>query len=354
MVVGIGLMQPTTLEAQSTGIQVENVKEDGLKVTRVETPYGNLIVNLPDDMSDSDTISGTVIAEPKGETEEEKNSNSDMLSGYVVDIAPKKAPEKKVKCKSNTNFEPFCLSIPDFCGAVDVIVTPKLVVGAPVPKPVATCSVACLPKPPVSHLPPAKAILPTKGTCGKPIVIKEKCDGKFNNSKVTVGKETCPMLAESPRQQVAQSPKDLVGKFTIECVEGDRKTTGVFENFPIQYMTMRSPAAPAVRKGIDLTGNWMMTAKNDYGSQDIPTTITQTGNVATWKAAGEHWSVSYHGTLSGNKLDTTETDDAGKFTARGVLTYDENADTLSGVLVFVFANGPQGVTVDLLMHRTSR
>jgi|GEM_PF-4520651 len=371
LLTAVAILPPIMLQAQTTAVKVDSIKEDGLKVTKFETPYGNLVVNLPDDMSDSDTLSGTVIAEPVGETEEERNSNTDTLEGFVIEVVPKKAPEKKLSCKPKSDYAPFCLSIPDICGAVDVIVTRHVNAIDSPSVPVATCSVPCLPKPPAMCVPPNKAILPTKANCGKPMVIKGKCDGKFGNSAVYVSKVKCPMLAESPRQQVAQSPKNLTGKLEIECVEGTRRICGTFINMPIaknsqcppvseaktanyvQYMTMRTPSAPTSNK-IDLSGNWIITAKNDYGSQDVPTTLTHTGNQVTWGASGEGYSVGYRGVLAGNSLDTTEVDSAGRFTARGVLNYDPTADTLSGTMTFVFANGPQGVTVDIVMHRVAK
>lgn len=256
----IGVVPPMVLQAQTTPVKVDNIKEDGLKVAKFETPYGNLVVNLPDDMSDSDTLSGTVIAEPAGETEEEKNSNADTLQGYVIEVAPKKAPEKKLSCKPKADYEPFCLSIPDICGVVDVIVTRHVneAIDSPL-QPVATCSVPCLPKPPAMCVPPDKAILPIKATCGKPMVIKGQCDGKFTNSAVYVSKVKCPMLAESPRQQVAQSPKNLTGKLEIESVEGARRICGTFVNMSI---AMSTPPVKEARTAIDLSGNWVITAKN--------------------------------------------------------------------------------------------
>ncbi len=373
LVVIIGALQPSTLLAQTTSFKSDSAKEDGLKVTKFETPYGNLVVNLPDDMADTDTISGSVVAEPLGNTEEERNSNADTLEGFVVDVAPKKSPEKKVSCKPSSGYAPFSILIPNLCGAVDLVVYRRVQGEIQKTQPVATCAVTCLPKPPVLHLPPDKAILPGKGTCGKPMVIKGKCDGKFGNSAVYVGKKSCRMLAESPRQQVAQSPKDLTGKLTIESVEGNRRIVGIFENLPIadsmqsppasvakkiedtQYMTMRTPAAQPVGRSIDLSGNWTIIAKNNYGAQTVSARLTQNGNQVTWRTSGENWSVDYRGTLSGYALDTTQNDGNGKFTGHGVLTYDEGADTLSGTLNFVFPSGsPQGVTTDLVMHRDSR
>ena len=48
-------------------------------------------VSLPDDIRAGDTISGTVIAEPKGKDAKEKKENLDRLDAYVVDIANRSA-----------------------------------------------------------------------------------------------------------------------------------------------------------------------------------------------------------------------------------------------------------------------
>ncbi len=64
-------------------------KMGGLNTAVFETPHGKLKVNLPDDAAGGDTISGTVVAEPAGNTPEEKAQNEDELVGYVVAVTPK-------------------------------------------------------------------------------------------------------------------------------------------------------------------------------------------------------------------------------------------------------------------------
>lgn len=58
----------------------------GLQTATFDTAQGKIRVYLPDDMAAGDTISGTVIAEPKGGTDEERRRNADTLNGYVVEI----------------------------------------------------------------------------------------------------------------------------------------------------------------------------------------------------------------------------------------------------------------------------
>jgi hypothetical protein len=79
-----------------------NVKTgDGLSVVTFTVPAGTLTVNLPDDIRAGDTISGTVIAEPKGQTIEERARNLGVLNGLVLEIDGKRVspfsrnPEKE-------------------------------------------------------------------------------------------------------------------------------------------------------------------------------------------------------------------------------------------------------------------
>ena len=69
--------------------------KDGLETVAFDTINGMVQVNLPDDMAASDTISGTVVTEPKSENKEEIASNQDELNGYVVEIVKTKEVKDK-------------------------------------------------------------------------------------------------------------------------------------------------------------------------------------------------------------------------------------------------------------------
>lgn len=58
----------------------------GLTVVTFTVNPGTIKVYLPDDMRAGDTISGTVIAEPNGQTEEERARNRDALAGFKIDL----------------------------------------------------------------------------------------------------------------------------------------------------------------------------------------------------------------------------------------------------------------------------
>ncbi|HWR33463.1 MAG TPA: hypothetical protein VN451_08060 [Chitinophagaceae bacterium] len=65
--------------------------ESGMSKTTFETPNGAVVINLPQSMSGA-TITGTVIAEPAGKTEKEKNRNLKELLKYAVMLDGQKIP----------------------------------------------------------------------------------------------------------------------------------------------------------------------------------------------------------------------------------------------------------------------
>ena len=71
------------------------VAANGLYTVKFDTPSGQLKVNLPDDMRAGDTISGTVVPEPNGSTDEERKTNRGTLEGYVVEISGQKFSVKQ-------------------------------------------------------------------------------------------------------------------------------------------------------------------------------------------------------------------------------------------------------------------
>src|SRR5262249_11233084 len=64
----------------------------GLSTATFDTLQGTVTANLPDDLMAGDTISGTVVAEPKGRTSDEKARNQDQLNGYVVELEKQQTP----------------------------------------------------------------------------------------------------------------------------------------------------------------------------------------------------------------------------------------------------------------------
>ena len=66
--------------------KAETTTRNGLSTTTFTTPYGRTILNLPTGIQAGDTISGTVIREPSGRTEEERRVNDRFGDTDVVHI----------------------------------------------------------------------------------------------------------------------------------------------------------------------------------------------------------------------------------------------------------------------------
>src|SRR6266850_365805 len=59
----------------------------GLQVITFDIPFARVVVNLPDDMMAGDTISGTVVTEIKGQTNEERERNSKPISDATFTVS---------------------------------------------------------------------------------------------------------------------------------------------------------------------------------------------------------------------------------------------------------------------------
>ncbi|MBC8030454.1 MAG: hypothetical protein H7Z16_10115 [Pyrinomonadaceae bacterium] len=83
------------------GQSAESKTANGLNTVTFKVVQGRVIVRLPDDIRAGDTISGTVITEPKGETPEERAKNQNVLLSLAIEIDGKRvepfagSPEKE-------------------------------------------------------------------------------------------------------------------------------------------------------------------------------------------------------------------------------------------------------------------
>ena len=80
---GSSVPAPSPAEAATSNVTTNG----GLTVVTFQTNPGNIRVYLPDDMRAGDTIAGTVVAEPNGQTKEERARNRSALNQYEVMIA---------------------------------------------------------------------------------------------------------------------------------------------------------------------------------------------------------------------------------------------------------------------------
>jgi hypothetical protein len=201
--------------------------DGGLHTVTVDTPRGKIKVNLPDDMSAGDTISGTVVAEPSGNNAQERQTNSDELNGYVVEMKTedKELGETKTGVGKLTGVQ-----IP-----VDISGAPaKIVVSDPEGQEIIVTDLPVRDSPhPLQHTKtpsPEDFKLPLVGQAGEPLQVMGPFDGKFDSTAVKIGGQETNLIAESPRKVIVRSPVDIEGPTKIEVVERGVRAKGEFYN----------------------------------------------------------------------------------------------------------------------------
>lgn len=196
---------------------VSSRSADGLLVVILTTAKGDVKVALPDDMRAGDTISGTVIAEPKGKNEKERKENYDSLLGYSIDI-----DNRKAKVSSGEIH---------FVVANDPNKEPKLTLLDEKSEQLAQAFLT-LTRP--AELSPANSpYFPPLGQIERPYPIRGVFDGNSANTKVMIGGTSVRVVVESPRQVVVGSPREVVGPTNVEVNDNGATATGSFRNLKI-------------------------------------------------------------------------------------------------------------------------
>lgn len=282
-------------------------KSNGLETIEFDTLTGTVEVNLPDDLSATDTISGTVLVESKGETKEEIAQNEDTLRGYVVEISQTqevKEPEPPAKPASppaqhkppithttppTISHEPptihvvprqiphYTCQIPRGRGGIRVIIRNR---GG---EEVCNQPVTCNPQPP--RCPPVT--IPTQGTCGEPLRIAGPSDGRVSISRVALNGRNCPILAESPRQEICQTPNNTTGPCTIERTECGRITRGTITMKPPRIISAARPidaAIPAIPK------KYSFRRTGPFVTQDTPSCYVGEGSTVNITESAISWT----------------------------------------------------------------
>ncbi|MBL8208584.1 MAG: hypothetical protein JNM09_30415 [Blastocatellia bacterium] len=222
------IFQPV-FSAKATWIQ-ESSKGDtetawGLHTATFITRHGKIKATMPDDMAAGDTISGTVIAEPEGNTERDRAKNLDELNGFVVEMEKQKVPiTEKV----------FKWGIPAALAGASAYLILRNKKGGEVAR--AKIPILNLPtdveRP---SLPTSEDFhLPVIGQAGRPMQIEGPFDGNFSTTGIKINGRNAAVLAESPRKLVAQSPKDVVGPTNIQLKEKEVEIEGGFRNLSLR------------------------------------------------------------------------------------------------------------------------
>lgn len=246
------------------------VTANGLRTVNFGTLNGQVTVNLPDDMRAGDTISGTVIAEPKGQTPEQRTKNAvamkdDLVAFFAADSQSPKTPPVVIFDLSKGLVQPDGSTI-----VTATFIAPKKAnVGLfSMPNqnhPIGACgrsgSIVAINEScsPISQLvfespdqgiqmgdpPPTNFTIPTLGQTGRPLVITGPFDGNAANTILYAALRTSVqdfekntenvsggfgLLAESHSEAVFQSSTNVTGPIEIRLNEGNTQTTGTYRN----------------------------------------------------------------------------------------------------------------------------
>jgi hypothetical protein len=218
--------QPVSLKVNTKNIG------GAFELTAETLLYGDVNVYLPDDMAAGDTISGTVISEPKGNTEAERAQNQDKLEGLVVEIGDQKVSAAKGAFKWIVPNVPVKL--------IRIIEAASGRELAKTPVPLITPMI----KPPTAKTPqPGNFQLPAIGQQGRAVEIPGPFDGDFSNTALnwksamqnTENAEgVFRLLAESPRKSVFRSPTNATGQIEINLKEASVEAKGTYRNVGVR------------------------------------------------------------------------------------------------------------------------
>ena len=189
-------------------------REGDLLVAALQTPHGNLRVNLPGEIMEGETWSGTVEEQPDGKNEEEILKNAELLTGYVVSV---ESEDKRADARpSDYGLREIGTSLLAGLASRHLL---QLVVRDPSGKEAARLP---LPTSPVERIPsiPVEEMVPPMAQAGQPVAIRGDYDGKFENTLATIGDKPARILAESGRRLYVRTPRTVVGPATVRVHEG--------------------------------------------------------------------------------------------------------------------------------------
>jgi hypothetical protein len=222
---------PSGTAVAQTGTQ--GAPAASLRVTPISVPEGTLRVYLPDDIAAGDTITGTVVAEPAGNTDEQRTRNAAVLEGYVVDIGPAKGS------KADTYGRVFMAAgIPS-----QMYMIPRNSKGAEVRR----INVPIQPQQPAfPRLPvPNDYHFPQVVAGGQPFSIHGPFSGDLQQTNLAVGGQPVQKLAQSPRTFIAAPSPNVSGPTNYQLNE-----RGVAVTAPCNVITLKlSAPQPSLKRG---------------------------------------------------------------------------------------------------------
>ena len=181
--------------------------QKGLTTAVFNMPQGNIKVYLPDDIRPGDVISGTVLAEPNGNTEKEKNRNGQSLQKYKVKLGDIIISSVSLQRQAIKFIQPpanLSIVLLDDKGGI-----------------ISTIPIQVNNTPPIQ---PGNIIAPSHVLASSPIPIKGQFDGDASNTRCSLDGRAMEILAESPRQTICAMPSTTSGPHTLTVEEKDKTT----------------------------------------------------------------------------------------------------------------------------------
>lgn len=289
----------SALPASAKTASVETA--NGLHTASFDTIHGQVIVKVTDDATAGDTISGTVIVDPKGNTEEERKNNADKLSELKLNFGAKFPKDKKelmifitprviIKDEAEPsvpNRASFTTKLPetfDYTIGLDAPRTDTATVTITINSMVWF----------INNQPtPTSVELPTLGQAGRLNEVLAPLDGNAANTDCKIGGQDVKKVAESRWKLVFESPPNVIGQTDISFKEGNVEAKGEYTNVGVRLTARKQ----MLREGESTT----LTCTFDVGPaprKPVPAQLTAEGVITMEGGPFQQFTLDRTSTIS--------------------------------------------------------
>ena len=183
----------------------------GLTTSIFHTPYGELVVHLPESMQPGETISGTVIMQPHDTVPNDPAEQA--FSSYVVTV-------ENTQVIVDEPVKTFTFQVPTDSVDKETTVVLEDKKQHVLSQAMVVLGLGLLDDRSVSMM------LPTHHEIGKPFAVQGPFDGNAANTDIQVNGKPIRKLAESPREIIAITPNDAPGAQSLTVQEGSIREQG--------------------------------------------------------------------------------------------------------------------------------
>jgi hypothetical protein len=200
-------------------VQATAENSPGLRETKFSTPAGTLTLYLSDEMAPGDSLTGTVVAQPSGKNDTEREKNRSALENFAVNVGGNliSAAQKK-----------FQLQIPADGTKKALEVALRDNKGRELSR---------LDAPILEEAPrnaPAEFELPSLVQQGRPGLIRGPFDGDISDTdRVTLAGQPMNQLVQTQRSAVFSNTSGAVGAAPLEINEQRRVVTGEVQSVAV-------------------------------------------------------------------------------------------------------------------------